>query len=213
VRLKSLSSFALVAVLAGSSASCGEYVRSQGRSPSQVVIQSLQGAPGNDPDEAGNPLVSDVESLITTPDPCTTASPCLTIFNDLGQVTMSIILKDQTTLSDPSLLNSVTFTRYRVEYRRTDGRNTPGVDVPYPIDSASTFTVPSSGIATASFELVRNTAKREAPLLALRCGSLVLNTIADVTFYGRDQAGNDVVATGSIGVNFGDFAPRTSPCR
>ena len=213
MRLKSFSSFALVAVLAGSSASCGEYVRSQGRSPSQVVIQSLQGAPGNDPEEVGNPLVSDVESLITTPDPCTTANPCLSIFNDLGEVTMSIILKDQTTLSDPSPLNSVTFTRYRVEYRRSDGRNTPGVDVPYPIDSAATFTVPSSGAVTAGFELVRNTAKREAPLLALRCAGVVLNTVADVTFYGRDQAGNEVTASGSIGVNFGDFAPQTIPCR
>jgi hypothetical protein len=213
VRLQSFSSFALVAVLAGASASCGEYVRSQGRSPSQVVIQSLLGAPGNDPDETGSTLGSDVQSLITTPDPCTTANPCLTVFNDLGEVTMSIVLKDQTTLSDPSLLNSVTFTRYRVEYRRSDGRNTPGVDVPYPIDSAVTFTVPSSGIVTAGFELVRNTAKREAPLLALRCGGVVLSTIADVTFYGRDQAGNEVMTAGSIGVNFGDFAPQTIPCR
>ena len=28
-----------------------------------------------------------------------------------------------------------------------------------------------------------------------------------VTFYGRDLAGNDVTASGSIGVNFGDFPP------
>jgi len=27
-----------------------------------------------------------------------------------------------------------------------------------------------------------------------------------VTFYGRDQAGNDVSATGSIGIVFGNFA-------
>jgi hypothetical protein len=213
VKLKSFSSFAMVAALAVSSASCGEFVRNQGHSPSQVVIQSLLGAPGSDPNTAGSPLVSDVESLVTAPDPCTTASPCLTIFNDVGQVTMSIILKDQTGLADPSVLNSVTFTRYRVEYRRADGRNTPGVDVPYPIDSAATFTVPASGNVTAGFELVRNTAKREAPLLGLKCGTAVLNTIADVTFYGRDLAGNEVTATGSIGVNFGDFAPTLKPCR
>lgn len=214
--VKSFSSFALVAALAVSSASCGDYVRSQGRSPSQVVIQSLQGAPGNDPNTFGTPLVSDVETLVTTPEPCSTSNPCPTIFNDLGQATMSIILKDQGqpgSPTTPSALNSVTFTRYRVEYRRSDGRNTPGVDVPYPIDSAATFTVPESGSFAAAFELVRNTAKREPPLLALKCGSLVLNTIADVTFYGRDQAGNDVTATGSIGVNFGDFAPTLKPCR
>ena len=50
-----------------------------------------------------------------------------------------------------------------------------------------------------------NDAKREAPLRQLRASSTVLSTIADVTFYGRDQAGNDVIATGSLGINFGDF--------
>ena len=33
----------------------------------------------------------------------------------------------------------------------------------------------------------------------------VISTIAEVTFYGRDQAGNDVSATGSMGVDFGNF--------
>lgn len=208
--LKSFSSVVAVAVLAGAGVSCGEYVRSQGRSPAQVVIQSLQGARGNTPTELGNPLVSDVETVVTTPDPCSTTAPCRTVFNDLGQVTMSLILKDpgQTgVVSTPSDLNSVTISRYRVEYRRADGRNTAGVDVPYPIDSAVTFTVPAEGSVTASFELVRNAAKNEAPLRELRGGGPVLSTIADVTFYGRDQAGNDVTARGSIGVNFGDFIP------
>ena len=208
--LKSFSSFATVAALAMTSVSCGEFVRNQGRSPSQVVIQSLQGAQGNTPTQLANPLISDVETLVTTPDPCTTQAPCRTVFNDIGQVTMSIILKDPGQaglISTPTALNTVTITRYRVEYRRADGRNTPGVDVPYPIDSAITFTIPDEGTASASFELVRNTAKREAPLRELLGGGLVLSMIADVTFYGRDQAGNDVTATGSLGVNFGDFLP------
>jgi hypothetical protein len=52
----------------------------------------------------------------------------------------------------------------------------------------------------------------EAPLLALRNlgGRLEIETIADVTFYGRDLAGNDVQATGSITVNFADFADPSS---
>ena len=33
----------------------------------------------------------------------------------------------------------------------------------------------------------------------------VISTIAEVTFYGRDQAGNEVSVTGSISVNFSDF--------
>jgi hypothetical protein len=210
VKLQSFSSLAVVAALAGVGASCGEYVQEQGRSPAQPVIMSLLGAPGSTPDEFGSPLVSDVETLVTTPAPCSTASPCVTYFNDLGQVEIQLILKDPGqpgAPSEPSLLNQVTFTRYRVDYRRSDGRNTPGVDVPFPIDSAVTFTVPPTGTATASFELVRNLAKREAPLRDLRTSGVTLSTVATVTFYGRDQAGNDVIATGSIAVNFGNFLP------
>jgi hypothetical protein len=200
----------VVATLAGAGASCGEYVRNQGRSPAQVVIQSLQGARGNTPTQFGTPLISDVETVVTTPDPCTQASPCHTVFGDLGQVTMSLILKDPGapgTSATPTSLNAVTFNRYRVDYRRTDGHNVVGVDVPFPIDSGLTFTVPSDATATAAFELVRNTAKHEAPLRDLLGGGGLLSMIADVTFYGRDQAGNDVTAMGSIGVEFGDFLP------
>jgi hypothetical protein len=209
VKLQSFS-LVVVAALAGASASCGQYVRDQGRSPSQIVIQSLEGARGDKPDEFGNPLVSDVETIITTPDPCTKESPCPTVFADLGQVVMSIVLKDPGVpgvSSSPSSLNAVTFTRYRVDYRRADGRNTPGVDVPYPIDSAVTFTVPADAPVTAAFELVRIAAKREAPLRELRATGGTLSMIADVTFYGRDLAGNDVTARGSLNVAFGDFAP------
>jgi len=200
----------VVAALAGAGASCGEYVRDQGRSPSQVVVQTLQGARGNTPTEFGNPLVSDVETIVTTPDPCTQASPCRTVFGDLGQVTMSIILKDPGGVgasATPSSLNAVTFNRYRVDYRRTDGHNIIGVDVPFPIDSGLTFTVPADATATAAFELVRIAAKREAPLRELLGGGRQLSMIADVKFYGRDQAGNDVTAAGSINVEFGDFLP------
>jgi len=191
--------------LAVLSAGCGEFVRSQGRSPSQVAILSLEGAKGNEPQDMSNPLISDVETLVTTPAPCTTTAPCKTIFNDLGAVTMSLFLKDAGagTATTPSPINAVTFTRYRVVYRRVDGRS----EVPAPIDSGITFTVPASGPVTAGFELVRHAAKMEAPLRALRESGETLATIADVTFYGRDQAGNDVSVSGSIGVNFGNFAP------
>ncbi len=101
----------------------------------------------------------------------------------------------------------MTFTRYRVVYRRTDRADggVPGTDVPFPFESAVTFTVPETGQATAGFNLVRQTAKLEAPLLALRRSAVLLSMIADVTFIGRDLAGNDVIATGSIGITFGDF--------
>ena len=109
------------------------------------------------------------------------------------------------TYAAPSGMNEVTFTRYRVTYRRADGRNTPGVDVPYPFDSAATFTIPADGTITAGFVLVRHTAKEEPPLRALVRNSVIISTIAEVTFFGRDQAGNEVIATGNIGVFFGNF--------
>jgi hypothetical protein len=199
---------AAAALLAAAASGCGDLAR-QGRSPVQVVIQTLQGAPGNATDTMGNPLLSDVETLVTQPAPCSAERPCVTFFNDVGEVTMSLILKDPGAPgvpASPTELNQVTFTRYRVVYRRSDGRNTPGVDVPQPIDAALTFTVPASGTVTAGFELVRNIAKREAPLLALVINGNILSTVADVSFFGKDQAGNEISATGSLTVNFGNFA-------
>ena len=199
------TSLKFVAILAcvGIGSGCGEVAR-QGRSPAQVVINALQAAPGN-VQEFGGFLQSDVITRVDEDDPTSCS-----IFNDSGQVTMSIVLKDPGTpgaVSAPSALNQVTFTRYRVVYRRTDRADggVPGVDVPHPFESAATFTVPQSGQVTAAFNLVRQTAKLEAPLLALRRSPVLMSMIADVTFVGRDQAGNDVMAMGSIGITFGDF--------
>ena len=131
-------------LLAAVTAGCGEYVRDQGRAPAQPVIVALQGASGAAPTEFGGFLHSDVVTNVTSPAPCTTAAPCPTVFADVGQVTMSIILKDPGQLgaaAAPTALNQITFTRYHVTYRRADGRNAPGADVPYDFDGAATFTV------------------------------------------------------------------------
>ncbi len=185
---------------------CGEYVE-QGRSPARVVIGVLEAASGAKPAEFGGVLNSDVITNVTkTVNSVQVQVP--TIFADLARVSMTLVLRDQgqgTTVNTPSALNQVTFTRYRVAYRRADGRNTPGVDVPYGFDSAATFTVPATGISTVNIELVRHTAKEEAPLAALANNATIISTIADISFYGRDLAGNDVTVTGSIGVFFGNF--------
>lgn len=200
--------FGLLPVLAITAAGCGEVAR-EGRSPVIAVVRSLQVARGDTPDELVGNLLSDVIVYRRSPAPCTDQSPCATIFNDVAAVEMSLISKNPGVpgiASGPSELNSVTFTRYRVEYRRTDGQNVPGVDVPWAFDSGLTFTVLSDGTVTAGFEIVRHTAKQEAPLRALAVSGKIISTIARVTFYGRDQAGNDVSAYGDVGVDFGDFA-------
>ena len=198
---------AIVAALALAGSGCGDV--DNGRSPSGVVISSLTGRLGLEGSTFNATLLSDVITRRTTPPPCSTDSPCMFTFNDLGQVSMSIVLRDPGVAgitASPSALNQVTFTRYRVEYRRNDGRNTQGVDVPYAFDSAVTFTVPEDGPVTVPFELVRHSAKEEAPLRGLAVSGDIISTIATVTFYGKDQAGNNVTVSGNIGINFGDFA-------
>jgi hypothetical protein len=198
---KALAAFGVALASAG----CGD-LATQGRSPVQLTILSLAGASGATPDEFGASLHSDVVTNVQrTVDGQQVSVP--TIFNDNGSVEFSLVLKDPgdpATPAAPSALNAVTVTRYRVVYRRTDGRNTPGVDVPFSFDSAVTVTIDGDGGSTG-FQLVRNSAKQEAPLRALVTNPDIISTIAEVTFYGRDQAGNDVSATGSIGVDFGNF--------
>jgi len=61
--------------------------------------------------------------------------------------------------------------------------------------------------ATGNFNLVRVQAKQEAPLQALSGGggANAISTIAEITFYGTDQAGRAVSVTGRMGVNFADW--------
>jgi hypothetical protein len=183
-------------------ASCGDVVRSS-RSPVFLTVNSLQGAQGSKPSTLTGNLLSDVITNVTTPAPCTPTAPCPIIFNDVGSAILSVSMKDITV--SPTTNNQVTVTRYHVEYRRADGRNTPGVDVPYGFDGAVTITIPAGGTGTAGFVLVRNESKMESPLVQLETNPNIIDTIADVTFYGRDQVGNDVSVTGSILINFGNF--------
>jgi hypothetical protein len=198
--------FVAVTALAGATVSCGSVVRT-GRGSAFLVIDSLQGIRGAA--TVGTPsstLLSDVITNVSSPAPCTPTAPCPTVFADQGQVAMHIVMKDAGSASPSaaSPINNVTITRYRVVYVRADGRNTPGVDVPFPFDGAVTSTVTESP-TTFGFSLVRVQAKEEAPLVLLRNGNSTVTQLATVTFYGSDQAGNEVSVTGTIEINFGNF--------
>jgi hypothetical protein len=205
--MRNLIRFLAVAALIGTATSCGDVVRN-GRAPSYLVIDSLQGIRGAVTIlPPANPLISDVITNVSSPPPCTQATPCPTIFSDPGQVIMHIALKDPGPAAAPTVpsqVNAITITRYHVDYVRADGRNTPGVDVPYGFDGAVTVTVGTT-TATFGFELVRVVAKEESPLVQLKNSASFITVLANVTFYGRDQAGNDVSVTGSIQVDFGNF--------
>jgi hypothetical protein len=191
----------LLAALATSG--CGDVVR-QGRGPLSAVVTSIEVASGASPEEFGGTLNSDVITYVKkTINGVEVQVP--TVFNDIGRATVTVNFKDPS-LTSPSGANQVTFTRYRVEFVRADGRNTPGVDLPYSFDSAITMTsTPGTPGSSAGFELVRHSAKTEAPLVALANNFQLISTIAKITFYGKDHAGNDVTAVGQVGVTFGNF--------
>jgi hypothetical protein len=190
-----LKRFLAVAALAAASTSCGSVVRS-GDSPMFLVINSLSAAAGSvtasvTPPTQPNVLISHV------------APPTV---SDTGLVVLSTALKDvgnTATPAAPTTNNQVTITSYQVAYVRADGQNVQGVDVPYTFDGAATGTILTGSTLSITFELVRQVAKQESPLVELATSSTVLSVIANVTFYGTDQVGNNISVTGSITIEFG----------
>jgi hypothetical protein len=195
--------FFAAAVIVATTVSCGSVVRT-GRGSSYIVIDSLEGRRGAA--TLGPPSATLISDVVTDTCPAA-AAPCLTVFGDAGEALMRIVMKDAGGAfpTTPTPVNDITLTRYRVEYTRADGRNTPGVDVPHPFDGAMTITVTSS-TTTVPFSLVRIQAKNEPPLVLLQSPlSGIITEFAKVTFYGTDQAGNQVSVTGSIQIDFGNF--------
>lgn len=188
------------------SASCASEFTRTGQSPSYLVIDAMSAASGADPGTFGNPLNSDVVTIVERSILGQNVR-VPTVYNDIGRVSMHLALKNLVAATSPSPINLVTLSRYHVNFRRADGRNTPGVDVPYGFDGAITATI-GSGATTVAFELVRFQTKGEPPVskLAGGGGSVIISTLAEITFYGHDQAGNEVSVVGTITVNFGDFA-------
>ena len=206
-RMRLIIRILTVVSVAAAATSCGDVVR-QGRAPVFLIIDQLTASRGGGTATASSFLLSDVLTIVTTPAPCSTDNPCATIFNDTGAATLRLSPKDIGPVGvpvTPSQNNEVTIRRVHVGYRRSDGRNIQGVDVPYAFDGAATGTVPAAGTLTLGFEMVRHTAKEESPLVQLQSNGVIITTIADVTFYGTDKVGNDISVTGSIQVDFGNF--------
>lgn len=180
--------------LAVASASCGSMVR-QGTGTSFLIVSNLVAASGAEPEEFSSTLLSDVRTEGG-------------VINDNATATFALGLKDPGPAgspNSPTQNQSITIERYHVRFMRADGRNVQGVDVPYEFDGSFTLTVGDEG-GSAGFLLVRHTAKREAPLSALANDFVKIDTIAEITFYGRDQTGHQVSAVARLSVSFGDFA-------
>lgn len=181
--------------------SCGQQVR-EGQTSSYLVLTSLEGASGAKPDSLSSVVSSDVITVV---------KGVPTTFSDPGSATFQLALKDpgsSTSPNAPTPNNYITLTQYHVQYKRSDGHNIEGVDVPYAFDGALTATV--SNTTTVAFTLVRNQAKDEAPLKALAFNPIVLTTIAQVTFYGHDQTGRQVSVSGNIEISFANYGDASS---
>jgi hypothetical protein len=186
------------ALVAVSTASCGSDLLRTGRGPVLLIIDAMTASAGGDGTFTSN-LLSDVNRDGS-------------VFNDLGRATIRAVLKNQAApvsgiVTSTTPLQSVTITRYRVTFRRADGRNTPGVDVPFGFDGVASLTVDVGSTADVQFDMVRHANKLEPPLanLAGLGGQMIITTAAEVTFFGRDQNGNEVTVVGMMDVTFGDF--------
>ncbi len=99
-----------------------------------------------------------------------------------------------------------------VEFFRTDGRNTEGMDVPYKFVQPINFklTLGEKEVAIP-FVLIRHVAKLEPPLVELRNlgADKILQLVAKVTVHGKDVAGYRVQpAVGYITVWCANFADK-----
>ncbi len=98
--------------------------------------------------------------------------------------------------------------RYTVSYSRTDGKNNPGTDVPYPFEGSLSALVPLGATTRWPFVVVREVAKLEPPLVGLvdLGAEVVLTATAKIDFYGHDLANNKVKTTGYLTVYFANYA-------
>ena len=128
---------------------------------------------------------------------------------DIAKATLQAKLLDPDPLEPgPSQYNSITVTRYVVTYSRSDGQNTPGVDIPYSFEGALSTLIEIGATANISLIIVREAAKLEPPLYDLRGGGdeTIIQVKATIDFYGHDLINENVKATGYLNIYFADYA-------
>jgi hypothetical protein len=131
------------------------------------------------------------------------------IINDNGVVALQSLPLDP--LEDGTPYMDVLVDQIDVVFKRTDGRNVEGVDVPYSFTQPVSMLAPITGEdVEIPFVLIRHIAKLEAPLLALKeltSQGKILELVAQVTVHGKDTGGHRVApVTGYITVWCSDFA-------
>lgn len=155
--------------------------------------------------EQGNYLRSDVIVIDSE-------TGAKSIFDDPATATLRATLLDPTPGAQSSQYNSIRVTRYVVSFFRSDGKNTPGVDVPYSFEGSLSTLIDIGTTTNISFIIVRHVAKLEPPLIDLANSTLeggdelVMQVTARIDFYGHDMINHKVKATGYLTIFFANFA-------
>ena len=169
-------------------------IEDDSRSASMLLVDNVLGTDAEG--KSGNYLQSDVVLSSGT------------IKADTATATLRAETLDPDPLLGTSPYNDLVVTRYLVSYTRTDGRNVPGVDVPYPFEGSMSTVVKAGSTASVSFIIVREVAKLEPPLLRLvdLGAEVVLACTAKIEFYGHDTTNRTVKATGYLTIYFANYA-------
>lgn len=169
------------------------------KSDSLLIVERITGvdAEGNEADF----LQSDV--IKVNPD---TGETYVTA--DVAKATLRATLLDPAPLMGASAYNDILVNRYVVNYTRTDNKNTPGVDVPYPVEGMLNALVRIDQTVQISFIIVKETAKLEPPLRNLAVGRAegVLTVNAKIDFYGEDITKRKVKASGYLTIEFANYS-------
>jgi hypothetical protein len=173
-------------------------IEDESRSASMLLVDDILGTDADG--KSGNFLQSDVA--------LTTGS----IRADSATATLRAETLDPDPLLGTSPYNDIVVTRYLVSYSRTDGKNVPGVDVPYPFEGSMSTVIKVGSTASVSFVIVREVAKMEPPLIRLvdLGAEQVLTCTAKVEFYGHDTVNRTVKATGYLTIYFANYADQSS---
>lgn len=168
------------------------------QSSSLLIILTLTGTDIEDNDV--NFLQSDVVQIDTD-----TGESFVT--GDTATVTFTAKLLDPNSELTPSQYNDIQVTHYSIQYFRTDGKNTEGVDIPYSYTGSLSALVTIDSTVQVAFIIVREVAKLETPLIELRDGTEegAITVTAKVEFFGHDLANNKVKATGYMTITFANF--------
>ncbi len=169
-------------------------IEDDSQSASMLIVENLLGRDASG--KPGNFLQSDV--LLSTG----------TIVADTATATLRAATLDPDPILGTSPYNDLVLTRYLVSYTRTDGRNVPGVDVPYPFEGSLSTVIKAGSTSTISFIIVREVAKIEPPLVQLVDigAEQVLACTARIEFYGHDNVNKTVKATGYLTIYFANYA-------